>query len=187
MVTLAAPPADNGQVLVMWLLGGLVAWTVLAFGASLVVGRSIRLADRRSVAKDVVAADVAPARQPAAARVRRRAVPVPPVGVALFAIAVTLETVGYASRLTGATGPTAQLLSMDAPWSLPRMFVAALFAAAALAAVAGAGNIPGRRTWWLAVGLVAGGIAAVKAGSTVHSDVMSLLANAVGNTGALLV
>ena len=49
------------------------------------------------------------------------------------------------------------------------MFVALLFAAAALAAVAGAGTLPGRRTWWLAVALVGGGVAAVKAGGTVHA------------------
>ena len=187
MVTLAAGPADNGQVWVMWLLGGLVAWAVLSFVAAVVIGKSIRLADRRSVTADVVAVDQTRFRQPAAARVRRRAVPVPPIGVALFAVAVTLETVGYVGRLTGANGPTADLLSMDAPWSLPRLFVAALFAAAALAAVAGASSIPGRRTWWLAVGLVAGGIAAVKAGSTLHSDALSVLTYVVGDTGALLV
>ncbi|WP_324275625.1 hypothetical protein [Blastococcus brunescens] len=43
----------------------------------------------------------------------------PPIGIALFAIAVGLETVGYVVRLTDATGPTANLLSMDAPGPCP--------------------------------------------------------------------
>jgi drug/metabolite transporter (DMT)-like permease len=84
---------------------------------------------------------------------------------------------------------------MDAPWSLPRLYVATLFAAAALAAVAGAARNPGRRTWWLAVGAVAAGVAVVKAGSTVHVTVMDRLtaatsaagAVAISATGALLV
>jgi hypothetical protein len=67
------------------------------------------------------------------------------------------------------------------------MFVAALFAAAALAAVAGAGSIPGRRTWWLAVALVAGGIAAVKAGSTVHERALTSVNAAVGTSAAFAV
>jgi hypothetical protein len=125
--------------------------------------------------------------RPPTAKVRRRAVPIPPIGVALLAIAVALETCGYVVRLTGAAGSTVQLLSMDAPFSLPRMYVAALFTAAALAAVAGAGRIPGRRTWWLAVALVAGGIAAVKAGSTVHARALAWLNEAVGTASALLV
>ena len=57
---------------------------------------------------------------------------------------------------------------MDAPLSLPRMFVTTLFAVAALAAVVAGGRIPGRRTWWTTVGVVAAGIAAVKSGGTVH-------------------
>jgi hypothetical protein len=65
------------------------------------------------------------------------------------------------------------------------MFVAALFASAAMAAVAGAGNIPGRRTWWLAVGLVGGVIAAVKAGSRVHTEALHTLADTVGTYIAL--
>jgi hypothetical protein len=125
--------------------------------------------------------------RPPTAKVRRRRVPIPPIGVALLAIAVALETWGYVVRLTGAAGSTVQLLSMDAPFSLPRMYVAALFTAAALAAVAGARRIPGRRTWWLAVALVAGGIAAVKAGSTVHARALAWLNEAVGTASALLV
>lgn len=39
---------------------------------------------------------------------------------------------------------------------------------------------PRRRTWWLAVGHVAGTIAAVKAGSTVHAEVLGQLEDAAG-------
>jgi hypothetical protein len=76
---------------------------------------------------------------------------------------------------------------MDASFSLPRLYVAALFAAAALVAIAGAGGRPGRRTWWMAVGAVSAGIAAVKAGSTVHAQAMRALDHALGATGAPLV
>ncbi|WP_116449499.1 hypothetical protein [Blastococcus litoris] len=171
----------------LWVLGGLVAWMAIAVVVGTVLGRGIRQADLRAAGAAAPDLRVAAERRAPVVRERRRAIPVPPIGVALFGVAVALEIVGYVGRLTGASGPTADLLSMDAPWSLPRLFVAALFAAAALAAVAGAGSIPGRRTWWLAIGLVAGGIAAVKAGSTVHSDVMALLSDAVSDTGALLV
>jgi hypothetical protein len=175
----------------LWVLGGLVVWIVVALFLAVIVGRGIRLADRRSPGTGVddvlTTADLLPHPAPVAARVRRRALPVPTVGIALFAVAVTLETWGYVLRLTGATGATARLLSMDATLSLPRMYIATLFAAAALAAVAGAGSIPGRRTWWLAVGLVAGGIAAVKAGSTVHSQALAGLSDAVGSRFALLI
>ena len=174
----------------LWVLVGLVVWTVLAAMLAVVIGRGIRLADRRSPGTGVdgvlTTADLSPQRAPGAAPVRRRAIPVPTVGIALFAVAVALETCGYVVRLTDARGTAAHLLSMDAPLSLPRMYVAALFAAAALAAVAGAGSLPGRRAWWLGVGLVAAGIAAVKAGSTVHADALSALSDAVGSRSALL-
>jgi hypothetical protein len=114
----------------------------------------------------------------------RRRVPLPPLGVGLAATAVVLETVGFVLRQTG---HEVRVLSMDAPFSLPRMFVAALFAAAALAAVAGAGTLPGRRTWWTAVGLVAALISAVKAGGTIHADAMSALSRAVGEAAATAV
>jgi hypothetical protein len=114
-------------------------------------------------------------------------VPLPPVGITLAFLAVALETAGYVLRLRGTTGPVAGVMSMDAPWSLPRLYVTVLFAAAALAAVAGAARNPGRRTWWLAVGAVAAGIAAVKAGSTVHVTVVDVLTSATSTAGAVAI
>lgn len=188
MVTIAAPAADEASMWWVWVLGGLAAWMVVAVLVGLVIGRGIRQADLHAAAAADPSVLLPQAQRPArAVRERRRAIPLPPIGVALFGVAVALEIVGYVSRLTGASGPTARLLSMDAPYSVPRMFVAALFAAAALAAVAGASTGLGRRTWWLGVALVAGGIAAVKAGSTVHADALGTLESVAGARGALLV
>ena len=173
----------------LWVLGGLVVWIVVALVLAVVIGRGIRLADQRSGRVEVLTtADLPVALRPApvAAPTRRRAIPLPTVGIALIAVAVVLETCGYVLRLTDSRGAAAQVFSMDAPYSLPRLYVAALCAAAALAAVAGSGSIPGRRTWWLAVGLVAGGVAAVKAGSNVHSRALAALGDAVGAGPALL-
>ena len=75
---------------------------------------------------------------------------------------------------------------MDGVYSLPRMYVAALFAGAALIAAAGAGAIRGRRSWWIAVAVVAGMIAAVKAGSTVHAEFITALVQTVGRPVALI-
>jgi hypothetical protein len=175
----------------LWIVGGLALWLVLSAVLAVVLGRGIRLADQRSVSAvtvvDVTEELAAQAAQPAAVRVRRRAVPLPPVGVGLAAAAVALMATGFVLRLNGSTGSTAQLLSMDAPFSLPRLFVAGLFAVAALAAVAGAAQNPGRRTWWLAVGLIAAGIASVKAGGNVHADAMQALVSALGKPVALVV
>ncbi len=159
------------------MVGGLAAWIVLAGVLGVVVGRGIHLADRSSPAtghRHPLTTGALPGARPAAPGVRRR-VPLPPVGIALALVAVALEAVGYALRLSGATGQVARSLSMDAPWSLPRMYVAALFGAAAMAAVAGAARNPGRRTWWLAVAAVTAGIAVVKAGGTVHVAAMDRL------------
>ncbi|MGY1779806.1 hypothetical protein [Geodermatophilus sp. SYSU D01036] len=172
-----------------WIVGGLAAWVVVAVALGVVLGRGIRLADRRSPGTGVEKPLTPAALGGSSAPVRpvRRRVALPPVGVGLAALAVALEAVGYALRLRGTTGPVAQVLSMDAPYSLPRTYVAALFAAAALAAVAGAARNPGRRTWWLAVGAVAGGIAVVKAGSTVHVTGMQALSSVVSPAGAVVV
>ena len=175
------------------MLGGLVAWAIVAAPVALVLGRGIRLADRRAEVGILSTADLhsvsaAPvvARSAPAARARRRAVPLPPVGIALAALAVALETGGYLVRLNDVGGTAGQVMSMDGAYSLPRLFVAAVFAAAALAAVAGAGRMPGRRAWWLGVALIAGAIASVKAGSTVHADAVGALSRGVGDVGALV-
>src|SRR5919205_2097501 len=76
---------------------------------------------------------------------------------------------------------------MDAPLSLPRMYVAALFAASALVGLAGAGVVPGRRAWWTAVGVIAAGIATVKAGGTWHAWALGLLTEHAGALGAFIV
>jgi hypothetical protein len=182
--------ADHDQTVWWhWVVGGLVVWLVVAAALALLIGRGIRIADRRSPGTGVAltTADLPTSFVPAPAPVRRRAVPLPPIGISLAAVAVALETSGYVLRLNGATGRSAELLSMDAPFALPRMFVALLFAAGAIAAVAAAGNMPGRRVWWLAVALVGGGIAAVKAGGTVHADAMRSLTDALGTRAAVLV
>ena len=166
-----------------WIAGVLAGWTGLGLVLAIVIGRGIRVADQRSVGLDPLAA----AHRPVVVPVRRRAVPVPPIGVALAVLAVVLETTGYVTRLRGERGSIAQLVSMDAPLSLPRMFVTTLFAVAALAAVVAGGRVPGRRTWWTAVGVIAALIATVKGGGTVHARAMSALHSAVGGTGELLV
>ena len=167
----------------IWVVGGLVLWVLLAFAVAVVIGRSIRVADVRSADPLTAAGALDELRL----RTPRRRVPLPPVGVGLAATAVLLETAGYVTRLTGATGPVAATLSMDAPYSAPRTFVAALFAVAAVAAVAGAVRVPGRRTWGLAVGLVSAAIAVVKVGGTVHVDAMAGLSAALGEAGAVAV
>jgi uncharacterized membrane protein YidH (DUF202 family) len=166
----------------IWIVGGLVGWLLLAFAVAVVVGRGIRIADVRA-ADPLTAPDSA-----AELRLRRprRRIPLPPVGVGLAATAVLLETAGFIGRLTAATGPVARALSMDAPFSAPRTYVAALFAVAAVAAVAGAVRVPGRRTWWLAVGLVCAGIAVVKIGGTLHVGAMTTLSETVGEAGAVV-
>ena len=169
----------------LWIIGVLVLWTGLGLVLAIVLGRGIHLADQRAAGSGLEPLRAAP-RSPVAA-VARRAVPVPPIGIALAVLAVVLETAGYIARVKGSRGSVAQLLSMDAPLSLPRMFVAALFAAAGLAALVAAGRIRGRRTWWTTVGFVAAAIATVKGGGTVHVRAMSALHSAVGGTGTLLV
>ncbi|MGY2083190.1 hypothetical protein [Blastococcus sp. SYSU DS0539] len=171
-----------------WIIGGLVVWLVLATLLAFAIGRGIRIADRNEPGTGVplTTADLPSSLVAPAAR-RRRAVPLPPIGVGLAAAAVGLMGTGFALRLSGATGAPARLLSMDAPFSLPRLFVAGLFAVAAVAAVAGAARNPGRRTFWLAVGLVAAGIASVKTGGTVHAEAMGAAISAVGEPAALAI
>lgn len=183
-----------------WVVGGLVTWLSIAIVVAILIGRAVHLADRRSpdsdqtlTTADLPSAFTAPRRiegsigrrTPTA---RRRAVPLPPVGIGLAAVAVALMTTGYVVRLTDTTGPLARVLDLDVPGSAPRMFIAALFAVAAVAAVVGAVRAAGRRRiWWSAVGLVAGLIAAVKAGGTVHSGGMGALRDGLGDAGAVAV
>src|SRR4051794_3761196 len=166
-----------------WVLVGLAVWTVVALAVAVVIGRGVRLAERREIEAGAVltTADLLPRESAAPVVEPRRRIPLPPLGIGLAATAVALETVGFVLRQTGAENP---VLSMDAPYSLPRLYVAALFAAAAIAAVAGAGVLPGRRTWWTAVGVVAGLIGAVKAGSSVHAEALHALNAAVGRAAA---
>lgn len=195
MVTFRYCVADDDVVTWVWVLGGLMLWLVLALAGGVVLGRSIRLADRPSdtalfptAAGRPSSVISTPAAAPArGAATRRRAIPLPPVGIGLAALAVALMTAGFVARLTDATGPLARALDMDAPYAAPRMFVAALFAVAAVAGAVGAARTPTRRTWWLAVSLVAALIATVKAGGTVHADGMDQLRNGFGDAGAIAV
>src|SRR3954452_24472178 len=98
MVTFHLVAADDHDVWGVWVAGGLVVWLVVATALAMVIGGSIRLADRRAAGlgvplttADLPHAFVAPRPQPA---VGCRAVPLPPVGVALAACAVLLETSG---------------------------------------------------------------------------------------------
>ena len=194
-VTSCVRSADEYSVWWMWIIGVLAVWSIAGLGLALIIGRGVRMADERTpgtgVTVPMTTADLpagcAAGVQPGTRAVvpRRIPVPLPPVGVALAALVLALETAGYVSRLTGASGTLAQLLSMDAPYSVPRLLVAALFAVAAVAAVAGAQR--GRRTWWLAVAAVAAGISVVKASSTVHSEAMVAASREIGRTGAEVV
>ncbi len=173
-----------------WIVGGLAVWLGVAALVAVIFGRGVRLADERSFGTGASSTPSAPAGSRvtggAAVRRRRRAVPLPTVGLVLMVIALGLETAGFVTQLTGVRGTVAVALSMDGPHSIPRLFVAAVFAAAALAAVAGAVADPARRSWWLAVGLVAGLIAAIKAGNTVHSSAMTAVSEVLGRPTAVL-
>jgi hypothetical protein len=102
-------------------------------------------------------------------------VPVPPVAVLLIGVGLALEVVGFAVRVADVPRAVARPLSMELPFSVPRLYIAAVLAAAALVAAVGSGRIPGRRTWWSLVAVVGAGLAAIKAGSTVHKAVMTAL------------
>ena len=158
-----------------WLTCG---WAVLAVIVAVPLGLSIRLADRRAAeppAPAPASAAVPPVLPPQ--ETRRRRIPLPPLAVVLGGTGLALEVIGFAVRVTGADRRgTAQLLSMDAPMSLPRLFVSALFAVAALVAFAAAARgTTRRRGWWSAVGLVSAIIAEVKAGGTLHTRALTAL------------
>ena len=175
----------------LWVFGGLAIWFLVAVLVAVVIGRGIRLADRREavnapdVGLDPSSRAVRPHQQ--AASVRRRAIPLPPVGVGLAAAAVVLETSGFVLRLRHTSGGLVRVMSMDAPLSLPRLYVTAVFAAASAAAFVGAGILPGRRSWWMGVGVIAGLVAAVKAGGTIHTAFLQALDDSLGTVAAQVV
>jgi hypothetical protein len=144
----------------------LIGWPALAVAVAFPLGLAIRTADRHELGADALSA--VDHRPVIAAAVRRRRFPLPPIAVALLGIGVSLEATGLVLRSAGLDRGTARLLSMDAPLSVPRLFVTGLFAAAAVAAVVGGARSPGRRTWWLSVAAVAAVVAEVKGGGTVH-------------------
>ena len=49
MVQVREPPADDDDVVALWVLSGLAAWIVLAGLVAVVVGRGVRLGDQRAV------------------------------------------------------------------------------------------------------------------------------------------
>lgn len=147
----------------------LVVWAGASLLAAPLFGRAIREADRRE--GHLPAADAAVA----VARPARRRIPLPPVAAALLLVGIGLEAIGFVVRTSGNEQGAGRLWAMDLPLSVPRMFVAGLFAVAALAALLGAAPATGRRTWWAAVGLVTAVIAQVKAGGTVHVEVLEQL------------
>ncbi|MGY1749240.1 hypothetical protein [Modestobacter sp. SYSU DS0511] len=154
-----------------WWGWALVGWVGLSVVLAPLIGIALREADVRE--RELLGA--APARAARPARVRRRRIPLPPLSAALLLTGITLEAVGFVVRTSGNERGAGRLWSMDLPLAVPRMFVAALFAAAALAALLGAARATGRRPWWLAVGLIAAVIAQVKAGGTVHVDALRTL------------
>jgi hypothetical protein len=163
-----------------WWAWVLIGWTALAVVLAVPLGLAMREADRRERALGPYAASPADSRLPATAPVRswasaRRRVPMPPVAVALAGVGVGLETVGLFIRAAGVERGSARLFSMDLPMSVPRLYVAALFIAAAGAAFLGAARAESRRTWWVAVGVVAAVVAEVKAGGTVHVRALAAL------------
>jgi len=162
-----------------WWVWILIGWSVLAVVVAGPIGLAMREADRReraAAAQPAVPRPVVAPSSPLQVRTPRRRIPVPPLGLLLAGTGLALETLGFVLRATGEdrTG-TARLLSMDAPMSAPRMFITALFLIAALAAFVGAARATARRTWWLAVGLVAVLVAEVKGGGTVHVEVLRAL------------
>ncbi|MCO7220238.1 hypothetical protein [Klenkia sp. PcliD-1-E] len=103
---------------------------------------------------------------------RRRPVRAPRGFVLVAAGLVVAEAVGWAVRVLGAPPPVAAALGMDPPWSVPRTMIALVFTAGAVAAWVGAVRLPQRRTWWTAVAVLMTMLALVKAGSTVHVEVL---------------
>ena len=151
-----------------WWVWVLIGWVALAIVLAPWVGMALRGSERRARA---LVGDLTDHRAVAGARSAgpsRRRLPVPALAITLVGLGVTLEALGFLVRAAGRERGAAGVLSMDLPMSLPRMYITALFAAAALMAFLGASRSPRRRTWWAAVGAVAAVIAQVKGGGTVH-------------------
>jgi hypothetical protein len=158
-----------------WLL---IGWFGVAALLGLTLGRAIGIADERELGLAVFQDGArATSRRPSSSRAssRRRRLPLPALAVPLAGVGVTLEAVGFVLRAAGHERGTARLLSMDLPLSVPRLYVTALFAAAAVAAVLGGARSRGRRTWWFSVAAVAAVVAEVKAGGTVHVRAVAAL------------
>jgi hypothetical protein len=156
-----------------WWSWVLTTWAGIALLLALPVALVIREAERRERGGAAAGAPpiVLPPERPALPA-RRRRIPVPPIAATLVTTGLTLEVIGLMVRLADQDRGPLRTLSMDLPLSVPRMFVAALFAVAALAAFVGSSRVPGRRVWWVAVGLVATVLAEVKGGGTVHVSVL---------------
>jgi predicted secreted protein/multisubunit Na+/H+ antiporter MnhC subunit len=152
-----------------WWGWALLGWTGLALVVAPLLGLALREADRR----ERVSLGLRPA-APVRPVVRRR-IPLSPLTVGLLLTGVVLEAVGFVVRTSGNERGAARLWSMDLPLSVPRMYVAALFFVAALAALAGALRYPGRRPWWAALALVGLLVGEVKAGGTVHTQALAAL------------
>ena len=138
----------------------LIGWAVASVLVAVPLGRALRVADRLERGLPL---DPRPVR-------RRHGVPVPAIAVPLAIVAVALEAVGFALRVSGQER-SGDLLSMDQPGSVPRLYVTAVFVAAAGAAFLGAARNERRRPWWLAVGVVTALVAEVGAGGTVRAGV----------------
>lgn len=111
----------------------------------------------------------------------------PRVSLVLAAVGVAFEFTGYLTRVAGAPQSLARPLSMDALFSVPRLYVTALFGAAAVIAGLGARRLPGRRTWWTAVAAIAAGIATVKFGGDLHARFFAAVGGHVHPVQALLI
>src|SRR4051812_44628480 len=110
----------------------LIGWTALSVVLGPLFGLALREADRRE--RQFLGRAPADAGEPVRPRLR---IPVPPLAVALLLTGAVLEAVGFVLRASGNEVGNARLWSMDQPLAVPRMYIAALFAAATMTALAG--------------------------------------------------
>lgn len=170
LIKIRARSADQHP---MWWVWVLLGWSLTALVLAVVIGTVLDGAERRGRPVAVQPRTVGAVR--ATGRRRRQRLPAPAIALTLGLVGLALEALGFLLRVAGLDRGSLRILSMDAPVSVARLFVAALFLAAALAGVYGALRLPQRRTWWLGVALVAGAIASVKAGGTVRTRVLAAL------------